>query len=508
VRGCTARPYDAAVSISRLWLFLGVALPVLAALLGSMSTVDLTYHLRAGRGILETGALPSVDTWTFTVIGRPWLDQQWGAQVALATADRLGGWTGVAILRAILTGVIFGCVVSMARRAGLDPRRAALLALGAFLVAAPAMAMRPQLMGMALFAVILWIVTDRRRHPGRLWLVPVLVTLWANVHGSFFLGVGVLVLAWLEDLYDRVPSHPRTFLVLILAALTACATPFGPGVWAYGVGLSTNPGVTARITEWQATSIRDGTGLLFFASALGVGAVLARRGRSTPWPTLLWLGVFFAIGAAVQRGVAWWPLAAVPAVAGVLVASSPAIQRTERTGSPRINMVVAGGLVLVAIVLLPVWRPLDPRSGVPLAVLAEAPAGITAALGEVVEPGDRVFNPQSWGSWFEYAVPEALVALDSRLELFPEDAVRAYDLVATGSEGWESQLRSWAVRYVVVQSRDIGFARRLEAAGWEPVYGDADGTLYGADSVTSPRDTSGRSFEGLSPWPLRAEAWR
>ena len=60
-------------------------------------------------------------------------------------------------------------------------------------------------------------------------------------------------------------------------------------------------------------------GILFFGSALAVVALIARRGRTTPWPTLAWLAVFFLIGAYALRGVAWWPLGAVAAIAGVLV---------------------------------------------------------------------------------------------------------------------------------------------------------------------------------------------
>jgi hypothetical protein len=36
------------VSTSRLWSFLAVALPVLAALAANLPSVDLAFHLRAG----------------------------------------------------------------------------------------------------------------------------------------------------------------------------------------------------------------------------------------------------------------------------------------------------------------------------------------------------------------------------------------------------------------------------------------------------------------------------
>ena len=62
-------------------------------------------------------------------------------------------------------------------------RRAAQLALAAFFVSAVAHGLRPQLFGMAILAVYLQAVMDRRSHPGRPW---------ANIHGSLFFGPVVL----------------------------------------------------------------------------------------------------------------------------------------------------------------------------------------------------------------------------------------------------------------------------------------------------------------------------
>ena len=460
------------MSISRLWLFLAVTLPVLAATLAPMSSVDLAYQLRAGGEIIDTRAIPSVDTWTFTAAGVPWVDQQWGAQVVLAAAYQLGGWTGLVLLRDLLTAVVVGATLALVRRRRLDPRIAAVLTLVAFIVAAPAMGLRPQLFGMACFAITLLLVVRRRDHPRALWLVPVVAAVWANMHGSFFLAPVIVGLAWIEDVYDRDRGARRTFLVGAATVLAACLTPFGPAAWAYAVGLSTNTGVTARTTEWQPTSLRDASGFLFFASVAAIVAVVARSGRRVPWPTLLWLGVFAAIGTVAQRGVAWWPFVAVAVVSGILpdVGSRPIGQ-----GSRPFNAVVAGLVVVTAIVLLPFWRPVDPKTGVPVAVLTDAPPGITDALRSTIRPGDRILNPQRWGSWFEYAIPQSLVAVDSRIELFSVDVWDDFEAVAVGLDGWQDRLATWHLTAAVVEASDRRLYDRLSAAGWSTTYEDVDG---------------------------------
>ncbi|MEX1171190.1 MAG: hypothetical protein WEG56_01135, partial [Chloroflexota bacterium] len=451
-------------SITRLWLFLAVALPMLAAVIASTSTVDLTYHLRAGSEILASGRIPAVDTWTFTAAGEPWRDQQWGAQVILRLVEMAGGWTGLVVLRVALTVIIVGSLLVAVRRRGLDARTSALLVLVAFVVAAPAMALRPQLLGMACFAVVLLLVADRHGSPRRVWLVPVVVVLWANLHGSFFLGPLVLGLAWLEDVHDRVDRPHRAMIVAVVAAAAACLTPFGPAVWVYAAGLSTDPSVTARVTEWQPTSIRDIAGLLFFASVAGVVTLIARTPRIVAWPMLAWLAVFVVIGLFALRGVAWWPLAAVVAVAGTLVPARPDPERVERAAFRRLNGAVAIVLVVVGIVLLPAWRPIDPGTKAPDGLLADAPPGITAFLREDLQPGDRILNEQRWGSWFQYALPEATVAVDSRIELIPADVWASYESVLAGVDGWEDQLRDWGVTHIAVESPTTALAARLAGA--------------------------------------------
>ena len=465
------------MSLRSLWLALAVALPVLGSLLAPLSTVDLAYHLRGGAEMLATGGLLTADTWTFTAAGEPWVNQQWGAQLILHAVELVGGWAGLAAFRAVLIGLIFGLLLAVARRRGLDTRTAALLTLAAFVVALPALALRPQLLGLACFALVLLLVADRRSHPRHLWLVPVVVAVWANLHGSFFLGPLVVGLAWLEDVHDGVEHPHRTLAVALVSALAACVTPFGPWVWAYAVGLSVDPEVTARITEWQPTSLRNPSGIVFFVSVLAVVALIARRGRVVPWPTLAWLAVFFLIGLYAQRGIAWWPLAAVAAIAGSLIPARPEPDRVDPPLMRRLNVLVVGILVVAIVALFPAWRSTDPGTLAPTGLLTDAPSTITGFLRDEVESGDRILNPQPWGSWFEYALPDALVAIDSRIELFPPKVWDDYEAVMAGIDGWEERLETWGVTLIVLDETQLDARERFEGDGWGVVHQADDGVV-------------------------------
>jgi hypothetical protein len=465
------------LTLADLWQVVAVVLPAIGALLASLPAVDLAYHLRAGGEFLDTGRITTVDTYTFTVAGEAWFNQQWVAQAVLALVHRLTGWEGLAVLRAVLVGAIFALVLWAARRSGATPRQAALLTLAAFTVSIGALALRPQLFGLLLFAAAVALVADRRRHPGRLWLLVPLTALWANVHGSFFLGPAIAGIAWLEDLHDRDPGARRSFAIGILATVATLANPYFLGVWGYALGLSTSPLIANSITEWQPTSIRTPLGALFFASALAIVVLLARRSRVTPWPTLLWLGALFALGVYAQRGMAWWPIAAVVAAAGLI--EHPAVESVRVERRRRLNDVLAGMLVVALLALLPWWKAPDAETG-RAGLVSYAPSALTTELRALAGPDDRLLAPQPWGSWLEHAVPGLPVFVDSRFELFGEDVWDEYVGLVNLREGWQDLLDRRGVTVVVIdpeRTAELGEGLAVEP-GWRRAYVDDLGSIF------------------------------
>jgi len=507
----------AAVRMERLWAFVAAMLPALAALLVAMPAVDLAYQLRAGAEILGGGGIPAVDTWTFTVAGTAWLDQQWGAQVLLRLVFDAFGWTGLAVLRAVLLAVTFGLVFTVARRAsggGIPAAWLAILALGSFVVAAPALALRPQLFAIVLFAIVLVVLAGRSERPGRVWLIPLVAAAWANLHGSFPLVLVVVGLAALDD--DARRRRPEALRLAVVGVVTAAATlvnPFGIDVWGYVVNLASSPTIAAQVSEWRPPSTVEGAGALFYGSLVVVGAVVVgvlalgrRPGRGAIPPAaigpLVTLAAFAGLGVLTGRGLAWWALAAPIALATIVGAvqrrgvegagdasvvaptwvpeALRPIPATERARP--LNLVIVAILLLAFVTLLPSWRPVGP-AGVPEGLLSHAPQGIATELRGFARTGRqtliRVWNPQLWGSWLEFAVPELRYALDSRLELYPASIWADAEIIASGVDGWDELLDRYGVTVVVVAPEQTTLRDALATApGWVVRYREADGSIW------------------------------
>src|SRR5215210_5301930 len=130
------------LSLDRIWTLIAVTIPVIGGLALSMSTVDLTYHIRLGEEILH-GTLPGTDTFTFSVPGAAWTDQQWLAQAVMALTHRTGSWNGLLLLKAGLIGLTFSFVLAACRAAGASARAAAALTTVSYLLSSQNLGMRP-----------------------------------------------------------------------------------------------------------------------------------------------------------------------------------------------------------------------------------------------------------------------------------------------------------------------------------------------------------------------------
>jgi hypothetical protein len=416
-----------------------------------------------------------MDPFTFTVPGKAWLNQQWGAQLLFAGAHRAGAWNAIALLYAGLTACVFAALFLACRRKGASTRAAALLTVAGFWMTRQNLAMRPQLVGVLLFAVCLWIVVGRRAAPRPLWALPAIMLLWVNVHGSFVLVPVLLGLAWIEDRKEDRASARRELLIGALSLIATVVNPFGLRVWGYAVGIGTNATITRSVTEWAPPSVREYSGAVFFASVLVVAGFLARRKEPTPWTQLLWLAVFCLIGLPALRGVVWWGLVSPVIVAGLM--ARPGTVEVRR-GSPTVNSLLIASIVAVIVLLMPWWRG-SSASGSPV-FIDQAPQSLVDATERTLASGERLFVSQTYASWFEYALPSMPIFVDSRIELFPTSLWDAYQSVIGAREGWQSILDRWRVHAIVVDPQhDPQLVAHVRSdPDWRLAYRDDDGYLF------------------------------
>jgi hypothetical protein len=301
------------------WFDRGVLLAVILAALVALSfneaDPDLWGHIQYGRDAL-TGGLPATTTYSYIAEGYPWINHEILAELVLAVANDALGGTGLLLLKATFgIGVLSLMVWSAARQ------RTGLLAT-AFVVLLAAMGLsnhwtlRPQLFSYISFTLLLallswcfegWEGTWQLRWPWRtpgtldesqplvyslfrmrfLWLVPILMMLWANAHGGFLAGYCVFVAylglrsveAFCRRGWDAAALVRRFALMAMAAGLATFINPysFQFHVWLYLDLKVPRP----EILEWRAPDFLDPADLPF-ALLIGVavlGIAASRRQR-------------------------------------------------------------------------------------------------------------------------------------------------------------------------------------------------------------------------------------
>jgi hypothetical protein len=95
-------------------------------------------------------------------------------------------------------------------------------------------------------------------------------------------------------------------------------------------------------------------------------------------------------------------------------------------------------------------------------------------------PGDRIWNAQRWGSWLEFAVPSATVAVDSRIELIPTAVWADHLALSGGASDWSSILDRRGVTMVVASATEqAGLLLMIRISpAWRLIHEDLDGAVF------------------------------
>ena len=225
-----------------------------------LSDAGAGWHIRTGQLILATHEIPHVDPFS-AMSGQQWFAWEWLYDVIAGWLERVAGLNGVVAFTALIIAGLFGWVFRLMLRWGTNVFVALVLMMLAESAAMIHCQARPHVVSWLFTVVWFWILdsTERSRAssqsdsfersaiPNRglaLWLLPVLMIVWVNVHGGFLLGFVLLAIYWVsavwqwfelkEDRFDdvlrklRVGRRVRNLTIIgVLSAAATLVNPYG-----------------------------------------------------------------------------------------------------------------------------------------------------------------------------------------------------------------------------------------------------------------------------------------
>src|SRR5215211_1473808 len=423
-----------------LWLSLALLFLLPIAFLLSISPHDYWFYVRIGKDILESGSIPTVDTFSYTYPGRPIFYQSWLSAVLFWLAHAAGGATLTSLIRGLCIALTYGWIWALMRSAGTGTKLATLLTILLGLSSSMNWSVRPQMFAYPLFAVMLWVLWHwQQGHAKWIWLLPLATLLWANLHGSFVLAFFLIGSALLFGAGDK----KQLLLWSGLSLLVTFVNPRGIFVWQFVSDMLTSPSDQLFATEWRPPVNAGWQMNIFFAWLLlfaPLAALSPRRLSALEWAWFLGFGWLALSG---LRYVIWF-MFIMALLSGPLLTElvRPFTRDAARAGNSNshFNFVLGGMLLLLPLLMLPGLRESWWKDSPPIYQQAATPIAATEWLAAHTDLPGPLFADYTFGSYLTFALPARRLWIDNRFNAYPPEHWEKYQTISSAKPEWDELL--------------------------------------------------------------------
>lgn len=413
---------------------------------------DLWWHLRAGKWILEEGALPLSDPFSIGGPQKPWQAYSWLFEVMIYSIFDQGGLVGLVCFKALMALLITGTLYLLFRRLTEDFSLSIGLTVLVFLILQEFFTPRPWLFTLLFFLVELHLIL-RALGGGSRWLLflPPLFWVWANLHIQFIYGLFLLFALILDGLWCRrkalslPPLLPLKNLVIISGAsfLATLITPYHLELYSVIWKYANQWKIYKYVQELAPLKFDNLFDWTVVSLALVPAWYLGWRKEKRLLPYLLLLGATFQ---GLRMGRDAWFLAI---IGGSILLGFPSLPSPERKFSfSPFQRLFIGLAVLVSFFLIFLGRGYTSEERLIREMEDRFPVKAVQFLQKQNQPGP-LFNNFSWGGYLMWHLPQYPVAIDGRTNVYGAEKVERNMLTWYGSPNWEKDPLLQRARLVV-----------------------------------------------------------
>ncbi len=443
---------------------------------------DLPRHLLLGQVIVESHSIPRQEIISYVYEGRPYVENEWLADVIYFLSYKALGLKGVVLLTAILMALTF-FILYTALSSDYEERFLMLiLVLWGFANAYQHLIARPHLFSM-LFLAIWLALTDRisRGKQTNFWILPGLMLLWANTHPEFVAGFLVLfayMAGWFWDfVFHRKDLDPQVIKKLT-ATLTVCfvaslINPFGVQAWAATLSYVGNTGLMSVINDTRAPDFSNPSIRVEFLLVIASILLLALKKGSIRSGQAFLIAGFTALAMTSGRNIHLYGVVAPFVLVGPLIEiTDSAIRRRVTSAISRIESQLKGFLWPVATVFIFFALLVFGKVGKDYFIDPKLfPVNAVQWLETNPQSG-HMFNDYKWGGYIVWRLwPAQRDFIDGKSDMTGE-ATSIYGTVETLSDGWQDVLARYDVRWIIMPV-DSALSHELLKDGWKVLYQDS-----------------------------------
>ena len=430
-------------------------IPVLASM-NPIIDPDIWLHLRTGQWIIENGTVPVIDPFSIYGMGKPWIAYSWLFDLLVYGLYRAFGLVGLVCYTVVSSLLIAGALHTLVRRVEPHFSFAAVITALGLACMLPLLHPRPWLLTILFFIVELHILLGVRQsgNPRRLWLLPPLFILWANIHIQFIYGLLVLGLAAMEPLiYRLLPIVPteagskkiplgRLLLITLLCTIATLATPYHIHLYWTVLEYMAQSVPSKYVNEHLPLRLGSFPEWLVLILTLATVFSIGWRRQIQPFPLLLLTaGIFLSFRA--RRDV-WFVVVTAATIIATPRFREPAAENFTVT-KLRLTFVAAAILVALSVVG---WIRNISENHLQEMVAKAYPVSATAIVERRGYPSP-LYNHYNWGDYLIWRLPNLPVSMDGRTNLHGDKRIERSFKTWAGGRDWASDPELAAGRLVI-----------------------------------------------------------
>jgi tetratricopeptide (TPR) repeat protein len=190
------------------FIFVFIFITILSSRL--LSDPDLGFHLNSGKYIVENFSFPDKDVFTYTSTNNDYVDLQWLFQVIIFVLYNITGYVGLSIFVTILSLLLLYLLTLRHRFLKIPLSISCIFFFTSYLIIESRLVLRPELFTFIFITIILfWLDKYYYTRKKNLYLLPVVMLIWCNVHSLFVLGFFLLgsyfISLWIKD--KKIDKH-------------------------------------------------------------------------------------------------------------------------------------------------------------------------------------------------------------------------------------------------------------------------------------------------------------
>jgi len=464
---------------------------------------DLWARLAVGKIFFDTGWVLKHDIFAYTPTKPLWVDHEWLSGVVFYWFVQKFGELGLPLLKLLLLFSVFLSIFKLNSIKFSEQSQNKIIYYGFFiysLMLGFEGTIRSQCFTYAFFALWLYSLELVKRGNNKLLLLfPFTIVFWANMHGGFFAGLGILVLYGLGEAFNK-RNFAKYFITAGVSTLATLINPYGYKYWTYLADaiFMTRP----FVSEWQPldlfASFKAYVGFKIFAvlTVFALLIVLIKKlinlfnSRSFKAPDIniseiLILGITFWLSIEHKRHMVFFIIASAGYITGYLFYAietiMPFLKNKFFTALCKYKNIAVYSLVIL-LAILTLWL-------VPLNVKVNNtrfPVRAVEFIKQNKISGNLlvVFNWGSYALWKLY--PRCRISVDGRYEeVYPEwfinEAAR-FHYIGKGSS-WMDIINKYHTDAILVDKKYEAYNYLVRVNSWKVVYQDDISAVFVPVSV-------------------------